>query len=77
MAKRELLQSLVPRVCLRRLGAAFVERFSPTRSVVDADRLAVVARVGAPLAMFPEGTFRRSPGLLAFHLGAFAAAVRR
>jgi 1-acyl-sn-glycerol-3-phosphate acyltransferase len=32
---------------------------------------------GAPLAMFPEGTFRRSPGLLAFHLGAFAAAVRR
>jgi len=76
VAKRELLQSLVPRVYLRRLGADFVERFSPKQSVADADRLAAVARVGPPLAVFPEGTFRRSPGLLAFHLGAFAAAVQ-
>lgn len=37
----------------------------------------VASAPGTPLAMFPEGTFRRSPGLLAFHLGAFAAAVRR
>jgi 1-acyl-sn-glycerol-3-phosphate acyltransferase len=76
VAKRELLQSLVSRVYLRRLGADFVERFSPQQSVADADRLAAVARVAPPLAVFPEGTFRRAPGLLAFHLGAFAAAVQ-
>jgi len=76
VAKRELSQSLVSRVYLRRLGAEFVERFSPQQSVADADRLADRARAGSPLAVFPEGTFRRAPGLLAFHLGAFAAAVQ-
>jgi len=76
VAKRELLDGFVSRVYLRRIGAEFVERFSTQRSVADAGRLATAARTGPPLAVFPEGTFRRAPGLLAFHLGAFAAAVQ-
>ena len=30
---------------------------------------------GEPAVIFPEGTFTRAPGLLAFHMGAFAAAA--
>ena len=32
-------------------------------------------RAGECLLVFPEGTFRRSPGLLPFRLGAFQAAA--
>jgi len=35
-----------------------------------------LATRGSALGFFPEGTFDRSPGLRAFHLGAFAAAAR-
>jgi 1-acyl-sn-glycerol-3-phosphate acyltransferase len=76
VAKRELLGSLVPRVYLRRLGAEFVERFEAQQSVADATRLAAASREGTPLVFFPEGTFRRAPGLLPFHLGAFAVAAQ-
>ena len=30
---------------------------------------------GRPLLVFPEGTFKRMPGLLPFHMGAFTSAV--
>jgi 1-acyl-sn-glycerol-3-phosphate acyltransferase len=40
-----------------------------------ADRLSRVVREGGSFAIFPEGTFRRAPGLLPFRLGAFRAAV--
>ncbi|MGE0357956.1 MAG: AMP-binding protein [Burkholderiales bacterium] len=76
VAKRELLDHVVSRVFLTRLGADFVERFSAAKSVEDAARLAADAVQGAPLAIFPEGTFRRAPGLLEFRLGAFAAAAQ-
>jgi len=35
----------------------------------------VRARAGEPLVVFPEGTFRRAPGLLPFKLGAFMVAA--
>jgi 1-acyl-sn-glycerol-3-phosphate acyltransferase len=34
------------------------------------------AQSGQSLAIFPEGTFQKEPGLLRFHAGAFVAAVR-
>ncbi len=76
VAKRELQGQFVARVFLSRLGAQFVERFDASRSVADATRLADAVTQGESLAVFPEGTFVASPGLLPFHLGAFLAAAR-
>jgi 1-acyl-sn-glycerol-3-phosphate acyltransferase len=75
VAKSELLDRLVPRLYLRRLGAYFVQRFDLARGTEDARRLAAEARAGARLAFFAEGTFERMPGLRAFHMGAFVAAA--
>jgi len=75
VAKRELLQSFVPRVLLRRLGALFVERFDRRRGVEDSRQLTRALRGGHSLAYFPEGTFVRTPGLLPFRLGGFMAAA--
>jgi acyl carrier protein len=41
----------------------------------SAEALAQVVREGGSVAIFPEGTFVRPPGLLPFRLGAFRAAV--
>lgn len=76
VTKRELLDSVVSRVYLRRLGAVFIERFEAQQSVDDAARLAVAAVDGEPLAVFPEGTFQRAAGIRSFRLGAFAAAAQ-
>jgi 1-acyl-sn-glycerol-3-phosphate acyltransferase len=38
--------------------------------------MAAMATAGAPLLVFPEGTFVAAPGLLPFHLGAFLAAAQ-
>ncbi len=76
VAKRELRDHFIARVYLTRLGALFVERFDAQRSVADATRLAECVTNGRSLAVFPEGTFVASPGLLPFHLGAFLAAAR-
>ena len=37
--------------------------------------MATLAARGESLVFFPEGTFRREPGLLPFRMGAFIAAV--
>lgn len=76
VAKRELQGSLVPRLYLQRLGADFVERFDLLRGVEDAERLTQSAKSGRSLVFFPEGTFKRMPGLLPFRLGAFVVAVQ-
>ena len=76
VAKRELLRNPIARVFLRRLGTEFVERFDAQGSVDAAQRLAQAAAQGQSLCVFPEGTFRRDPGLLPFHLGPFEAAVQ-
>lgn len=75
VAKREFTARLIPRVFLRHIGAEFVERFETLRGVEDARSLARAALSGKTLIFFPEGTFTRTPGVRAFHLGAFAAAA--
>src|SRR5205814_2367389 len=42
----------------------------------DARRVLRNASNGHSLVFFPEGTFTRTPGLLTFHTGAFATALR-
>ena len=75
IAKRELLEHWVPRIFLTRIGAEFVERHDAQRSVEDAGRFTVAAQGGRSLIVFPEGTFRRMPGLLPFRMGAFVIAA--
>jgi 1-acyl-sn-glycerol-3-phosphate acyltransferase len=75
VAKRELAASPLLGSALRRLGAVFVERFDAAGSVEDTDALEAHARAGDPLVVFPEGSFRRAPGLLPFKLGAFVVAA--
>ncbi len=76
VAKRELLDHWVPRIFLKRIGAAFVERFDAQHGIEDAGRLAESVRGNHPLVIFPEGTFRRMPGLLPFRMGAFVIAAQ-
>ena len=61
---------------LRRSGSRFVERFEAAASARDARRIVKAAQQGESLGFFPEGTFRRYPGVGRFHKGAFAAAVK-
>ncbi len=74
-AKSELEKQFVPRLFLRRIGVQFVERFDKQRGVADARRTMQMVQDGRSLMLFPEGTFTRMPGLLPFHMGAFAAAA--
>jgi 1-acyl-sn-glycerol-3-phosphate acyltransferase len=76
VVKRELAKAFLVGRLLRRLDAEFVERFDKAESVAGAHHLASLAERGKPCLVFPEGTFTRAPGLLPFHLGAFASAVR-
>jgi 1-acyl-sn-glycerol-3-phosphate acyltransferase len=76
VAKQELQSQFFAGRYLRSLGTAFVERVDAKRSVEDAERIAGLVQQGHSLAMFPEGTFVKQPGLLPFHLGAFLAAAR-
>lgn len=75
VAKQELAAHPLAGPLLRRLGAAFVERFDARQGVDDVRRLAEAAGV-RPLLFFAEGTFTRHPGLLPFRLGAFQIAVQ-
>lgn len=75
VAKRELARAPIVGTFLRRLRVVFVERFDVRGGVADAHRLATLVSQGESCIFFPEGTFVRAPGLLAFHLGAFTAAV--
>jgi 1-acyl-sn-glycerol-3-phosphate acyltransferase len=75
VAKAELAGNKFLGPALRRIGTEFVERFDTEKGVNDAKRLANVLQQGSPLVFFPEGTFTRRPGLMPFHLGAFAAAI--
>lgn len=75
VAKGELAQKAIPRLFLRALGVQFVERFDHRRGAGDVQGIASALAVGTPLGFFPEGTLHRMPGLLAFQLGAFSAAV--
>ncbi|MCE9581574.1 MAG: AMP-binding protein [Planctomycetes bacterium] len=76
VVKRELARNLVLAPLLKRLGAVFVERFDPEQSLQDTEGVAAAIRAGRSLVIFPEGTFRREPGLLPFKMGAFVVAAQ-
>jgi 1-acyl-sn-glycerol-3-phosphate acyltransferase len=57
-------------------GCLFVERFDVQRSAEHADELVDAAKRGRSLAVFPEGTLQRRPGLMPFRTGAFQVAVQ-
>ncbi|MEK6594014.1 MAG: AMP-binding protein [Pseudomonadota bacterium] len=76
VAKRELLDHWVPRIYLSRVGSVFVDRLDAQRGVEDTGRFVEAARSGKSLVVFPEGTFRRMPGLLPFRMGAFVVAAQ-
>jgi len=61
---------------LRRAGSRFVERNGTAASSRDARQIVKAAKSGQSLAIFPEGTFQKEPGLLRLRAGAFVAAVR-
>ena len=74
--KREMARVPLAGWFLHRIGSEFVERFDSKRGAADALRVLRNASNGHSLVFFPEGTFTPSPGLLKFHTGAFATAVR-
>jgi len=74
-AKRELAGAPLVGAALRRLGIVYVERFDAARGAADAQTLLARVRVGESFVIFPEGTFRRAPGLMPFKLGAFVTAA--
>jgi 1-acyl-sn-glycerol-3-phosphate acyltransferase len=76
VAKRELEDYFISRRYLRSIGTQFVERFDLQRGLEDTERLLALLRSGKPLGFFPEGTFRRMPGLLPFRMGAFVVAAQ-
>ena len=61
---------------LRRSGAKFVERTDVKGSTRDARQIVKAALGGESLGFFPEGTFRKEPGVDRFRPGAFVAAVK-
>jgi 1-acyl-sn-glycerol-3-phosphate acyltransferase len=74
-AKEGFGRNPVTRIAFRKAGAVFVERFDAGRGVEDTRMLAGLAKAGAALAIFPEGTFSRTPGLRPFRMGAFVVAA--
>ncbi|MFZ3260038.1 MAG: lysophospholipid acyltransferase family protein, partial [Thiobacillus sp.] len=76
VAKQELLRKPLAAIPLRRLGSAFVERFDSARGAEDTRVLEERLRAGESMVFFPEGTFKREPGLLPFRMGAFMLAAR-
>lgn len=74
LVKAELERSRLLRRPLTRIGVRFVERFDGARGVAEM-RAAADGVQSHPLMVFPEGTFKRMPGVLPFHMGAFTTAV--
>lgn len=75
VAKIELKDSFISRLYLEHIGSEFVARYEPRRSVEDIKLLGKSIDASRSLIFFPEGTFSRMPGLMPFHMGAFAIAV--
>jgi 1-acyl-sn-glycerol-3-phosphate acyltransferase len=76
VAKRELEGNAFAHPLLRRLGTVLVERFDAGQGVEETRKVAEALRSGGSLAIFPEGTFTRAPGLLPFRMGTFVAAAQ-
>jgi 1-acyl-sn-glycerol-3-phosphate acyltransferase len=76
IAKREFLDNPLMRLLMTGFGCVFVERFDVKEAAEHADELAEAAKRGTSLAIFPEGTLQRRPGLLPFRTGAFQVAAQ-
>lgn len=76
VAKAELARVPVLGWLLARFGVLFVERFDAERAAEVNARALAALEAGQAVAFFPEGTFTRSSGLRAFHMGAFVTAAR-
>ena len=76
LIKHQMSRVPIAGFLLRRLGSAFVDRDDRRDRHRTARALYSLATRGSALGFFPEGTFDKSPGLKAFHLGAFSAAAR-
>jgi acyl carrier protein len=76
IAKREFLANPLMRWLLTGFGCVFVERFDVQAAAGGADEMVAAAKAGRSLAIFPEGTLQRRPGLMPFRTGAFQVAVQ-
>lgn len=76
VAKREFRDNLLMRALLSGFGTQFIERFDVVKSAEHANELADAAKRGISLIVFPEGTLKRSTGLMDFRTGAFQAAAQ-
>ncbi|MBI3370766.1 MAG: AMP-binding protein [Betaproteobacteria bacterium] len=76
VAKREFEESFLMRTLLAGFGTQFIERFEVAKSAEHAGALAEAAKGGLSLIVFPEGTLKRSAGLMPFRTGAFQAAAQ-
>jgi 1-acyl-sn-glycerol-3-phosphate acyltransferase len=74
--KKEMERIPLASLLLRRIGSEFVDRVNRHKGAVDARRMLRRASSGQSFVFFPEGTFSKQPGLLRFHTGAFATAMR-
>jgi 1-acyl-sn-glycerol-3-phosphate acyltransferase len=75
IAKRRLTGYPLIGSVIRRAQHIPIERDDPAQRVAGADRITAALSEGVSVAVFPEGTFARTPGILPFRLGAFRAAV--
>jgi 1-acyl-sn-glycerol-3-phosphate acyltransferase len=64
------------RPLLAGFGTQFIERFDVAKSAEQAGDLVDAARHGTSLIVFPEGTLKRTTGLMPFRTGAFQAAAQ-
>jgi len=74
--KQELKKQFIPRIFLGRIQARYVDRFDAVKGVKDASNILKGILSGESLAIMPEGTFSRAPGLRPFHTGAFMIAAK-
>jgi len=75
LAKQALTTYPIIGLVIERAGHVTIEKQDFASRLAGADRVVQTIREGLSLAIFPEGTFFRAPGLLPFRLGAFRAAV--
>lgn len=75
VAKAEFKQNAVIYRLLKRIGVLFIERLDTQQAVADARYLSNAVQDKRRVLFFPEGTFKRMPGVLSFHMGAFVTAV--
>jgi 1-acyl-sn-glycerol-3-phosphate acyltransferase len=74
VVKGELRDNLAFGSLLVRAGHVLIERVQADRALQGLGEVTALLRAGAPVVLFPEGTFSREAGLRPFKLGAFRLA---